>query len=87
MIDSDALRKMKPTAILINLARGPVVVAKDLADALNNDVIAGAAIDVFDKEPPIRTSHTSCKKYNCHTAHSICHKESMSLRAKLYLII
>ena len=43
---------MKPSAILINVARGPVVVREDLADALEKGIIAGAGIDVFDKEPP-----------------------------------
>jgi len=43
---------MKPTAFLINTSRGPIVVDKDLADALNNNVIAGAGIDVLSVEPP-----------------------------------
>lgn len=85
MIDSDALRKMKPTAILINLARGPVVVAKDLADALNNDVIAGAAIDVFDKEPPLDPDEPLLHAKNTIVTPHIAFatKESMSLRAKI----
>ena len=45
--------KMKPTSLLINTARGPVVNAKALADALKNNIIAGAGVDVFDNEPPI----------------------------------
>ena len=52
MIDRTALAKMKKTAILINAARGPVVVAADLAEALREGRIAGAGIDVFDPEPP-----------------------------------
>ena len=53
MIDRAALAQMKPTALLINVARGPVVVARDLAEALDQGVIAGAGIDVFDSEPPL----------------------------------
>ena len=43
---------MKPSAFLLNTSRGPIVVDEDLADALNNDVIAGAGIDVLSTEPP-----------------------------------
>ena len=53
MIGSNELKKMKPTAILINTARGPVVDSKALADALNAGTIAAAGIDVFDIEPPL----------------------------------
>ena len=56
MINAEKLAMMKPTALLVNVARGPVVVEKDLAVALENGVIAGAAIDVFDKEPPLDTA-------------------------------
>ena len=51
MIDRAALSLMKPTAILINVARGGVVVEPDLVWALQNDVIHGAATDVFETEP------------------------------------
>ncbi len=51
LIDKDALCKMKRSAILINVGRGPIVVEKDLADALKNGVIAGAGLDVLDVEP------------------------------------
>lgn len=51
LIDKEALSKMKKTAILINVARGPVVNNHDLAEALELGVIAGAGLDVVEKEP------------------------------------
>lgn len=53
LINADNIAKMKSTAVLINTARGPVVNENALAEALNNRVIAGAGIDVFNNEPPI----------------------------------
>ncbi|MCX8124665.1 MAG: D-2-hydroxyacid dehydrogenase [Spirochaetes bacterium] len=52
LINKDFLTKMKPTAYLINMARGPIVDTGALAWALHNNVIAGAALDVLEKEPP-----------------------------------
>lgn len=53
MIDARRLACMKSTAVLINCARGPVVDNAALADALNEEKLAGAGIDVYDMEPPI----------------------------------
>ena len=52
LIDADALRKMKPTACLINTSRGDIVDETALADALEVGGIAGAALDVRVEEPP-----------------------------------
>ena len=52
MIGAKQLAMMKPTAFLINAARGELVVDQDLADAVNKGIIAGAAVDVYRKEPP-----------------------------------
>ncbi len=52
MVNKEFLSRCKRNAILINTARGRLVVAQDLADALNNGVIAGAGMDVFTPEPP-----------------------------------
>lgn len=51
LIGAEALQKMKPTALLINTSRGPVVNQAELAQALNKGVIAGAGLDVIDVEP------------------------------------
>lgn len=51
LINLDALRKMKKTSILINVARGPVVNDTDLYTALTEDMIAGAGLDVTSTEP------------------------------------
>lgn len=55
-ITKKELDLMKETAILINCARGPIVNSKDLAQALEEGKIAGAGVDVFDKEPPLDES-------------------------------
>ncbi len=51
LINKDALSKMKETAILVNVARGPVVDTRALYDALVTDQIAGAGLDVLEQEP------------------------------------
>ena len=52
LINRERLKLMKPTACLINTARGPVVVEEDLVEALKSKTIAGAALDVRISEPP-----------------------------------
>ena len=85
MINAEKLAMMKFTALLVNVARGHVVVEKELAAALENGVIAGAAIDVFDKEPPLDTASPILHAPNClvtpHVAFAT--QQSMSLRAEI----
>ena len=52
LVNAERLKTMKPTAILINTSRGPVVNEQDLADALNNGTIYAAGMDVLSQEPP-----------------------------------
>lgn len=56
MIDEDAFKHSKPGQIIINIARGPIIVESALIKALTTGQIAGAALDVFDKEPLPPTS-------------------------------
>lgn len=57
LIGKQQIALMKKTAILLNTARGGVVDSQALADALNEQKIAGAGIDVFEMEPPIPNTH------------------------------
>jgi glycerate dehydrogenase len=53
LINQNKLVRMKKSAFLLNTSRGPLVIDQHLADALNNDIIAGAALDVLSEEPPL----------------------------------
>lgn len=52
LVCASRLKMMKPTAIIINTGRGPLINEKDLAEALNNGLIAAAGLDVLSTEPP-----------------------------------
>ena len=52
LIDYDKIKKMKKNCILINAARGGIINEEDLNKALNENLIFGAGLDVFEKEPP-----------------------------------
>ena len=64
IVNSETLSLMKKSAFLINTSRGDVIVEEDLVDALNNDVIAGAGIDVLRIEP-MQENHPYLKAKNC----------------------
>ena len=85
LINAERLQLMKKTAMLINVARGPVVVTEDLAKALKDGTIAAAGIDVFDKEPPLPLDEPLLNAPNTlltpHVAFAT--RESMSLRAEI----
>ena len=85
MINKERIALMKPTAFLINMARGPVVDSQALADALNAGKIAGAGIDVFEVEPPLALDHPLLHSKNTIvTPHvAFASEESMVARAKI----
>ena len=84
-LSRERISLMKQTAILINCARGAVVDNEALAEALNADKIAGAAIDVFDMEPPIPADYPLLNAKNTLlTPHvAFASKESMIRRAHI----
>lgn len=83
LIGEAELALMKPTAILINTARGPVVDTAALAKALTDGTIAAAGIDVFDGEPPIAADNPLLKAPNTLLAPHIgfATKEALAKRA------
>ena len=85
LINAERIALMKKTAVLINAARGPVVDSQALADALNEDRIAGAGVDVFEMEPPVPADHPLLHAKNCLvTPHiAFASEESMKLRADI----
>jgi phosphoglycerate dehydrogenase-like enzyme len=64
LVDAAAFRLMKPTATLVNVARGPIVDTAALVDALATGSIAAAGLDVTDPEP-LRADHPLAQLSNC----------------------
>jgi len=64
LIDKHAFEKMKPTAILINVARGPIVNTQDLYEALTTGKIMAAGLDVLEKEPMAHNNPLSQIQYS-----------------------
>lgn len=85
LINKERIALMKPSSILINVARGGVVDSKALTEALNNDQIAGAGIDVFEMEPPIPQEHPLLNAKNVVLAPHVAFAtdESMLRRAEI----
>ncbi len=82
-MDEEKINKMKASAIFINCARGKIVDNNYLAKALNNNKIAGAAIDVYDIEPPLNSDYPllNCKNIILTPHVAFLSKEAMIKRA------
>lgn len=87
LMDTEKLALMKPEAVLINTARGPIVDSKALAEALKNGKLAGAAVDVFEVEPPVPQDHPLWDAPNLiATPHvAFASKEAMQKRAVIVM--
>lgn len=85
MLGAKQFALMKPSAIFINCARGALVDAEALRDALNQYVIAGAAVDVFDTEPPLPADEPLLHAQNMLLTPHIAYasEESMLRRARI----
>ncbi|NLX42634.1 MAG: D-2-hydroxyacid dehydrogenase, partial [Chloroflexi bacterium] len=81
MLNAETLKLMKKTAFVINTSRGPVIDSAALADALNNDRLAGAGLDVLDVEPP-PADHPLLTAKNCYVTPHISWA-TRSARARL----
>ena len=79
MINAEMLSLMKPSAILINTARGAVVDNNALAQALKDGKIAGAGIDVYETEPPLPKNHPLLSAPNAAT------REAFDIRADIVM--
>lgn len=83
LVNEKLLRLMKPTAYVINMARGPIWNEQDLFRALKEGWIAGAASDVFEEEPPPSDSPLLALENFVATPHSAAHTEESLIRMSL----
>jgi phosphoglycerate dehydrogenase-like enzyme len=72
LIDAPRIALMKPTAFIINVARGPIIDEAALIEALKAGALAGAGLDVFEQEPPDRNNPLFSLENVIATPHSLC---------------
>ena len=78
---------MKPSAVIVNAARGPVVNTADLAEALKTGVIAGAALDVYDGEPPLGSDNPILSAPNTFLLPHIGFSTKEAFEARLIIVV
>lgn len=86
IVNKEMLDKMKESAILINCARGPLVDSQALADAMNAEKIARAAIDVYEMEPPIPSDHPLLHAKNTIVTPHVAFYSEESLEARAVIV-
>ncbi|MDP3353033.1 MAG: NAD(P)-dependent oxidoreductase [Flavobacteriaceae bacterium] len=86
LIDAKQFSQMKPTSFIINTARGPIINQLALTNALNQNVIAGAAIDVYDVEPAPQDLEL-LKSENCILTPHIAYKTKEALERRAAITI
>lgn len=72
--------------MLINTARGPVVDSQALADALNSGHLVGAAVDVFETEPPLDTAHPLLHSKNTLVTPHVAFASAESMQARAQIV-
>jgi len=87
IVNARTLAMMKPTAYLVNTARGPMVDSEALAEALEKKIIAGAGIDVFDVEPPPPAYPLFAQKHAILTPHLAWYSEDAARTIRELIVL
>lgn len=87
LINEEKLSLCKPNAVIINTARGNVIDMSALAKVLQNGTLAGAAIDVFEKEPPLPLNHPLFDVPNCIVVPHIAYATQEAFEDRIKIVI
>jgi len=87
LINEEKLSLCKPNAVVINTARGNVIDMNALANGLKTGALAGAAIDVFEKEPPIPLDHPLFQAPNCIVVPHIAYATEEAFEDRIKIVI